>query len=53
MGDLAVGGNFVFCLIIVVIFMGLGRANRLGGGHFEVVKWGERGTSHKWMGPFL
>ena len=31
-GDLAVGGNFVFCLIIVVIFIGLGRAHKLGGG---------------------
>ena len=30
MGDLAVGGNFVFCLIIVVTFIGLGRAYRLG-----------------------
>ena len=39
------GRNFVFCLIIVVIFIGLGRANRLGGGHFEVVKWGERGQA--------
>ena len=29
--DLAVGGNFLFCLIIVVIFIGLGRAYRLGG----------------------
>ena len=31
MGDLAVGGKFVFCLVIVVIFIGLGRAYRLGG----------------------
>ena len=30
LGDLAVRGNFVFCLI-VVIFIGLGRAYRLGG----------------------
>ena len=29
--DLAVGGKFVFCLVIVVIFIGLGRAYRLGG----------------------
>ena len=33
-GDLAVRGNFVFCLIIVVVFIGLGRAYTLwwGGG---------------------
>ena len=31
MGDLAVGENFVFRFIIVVIFIGLGRAYRLGG----------------------
>ena len=29
LGDLVVGGNFVFCLIIVVIFTGLGRAYTL------------------------
>ena len=55
MGDLAVGGNFVFCLIIVVTFIGLGRAYRLGrrgggGVDFEVIKSGAR---HKGMGPFL
>ena len=31
LGYLAVGGNFVFSLIIVAIFIGLGRACRLGG----------------------
>ena len=31
LGDLAVEGNFVFFLIIVVIFIGLGRAYRLEG----------------------
>ena len=31
LGDLAVAGNFVFCLIIDVIFIGLGRAYRLAG----------------------
>ena len=31
-GDLAVRGDFVFCLVIVVIFIGLGRAYRFGGG---------------------
>ena len=29
--DLVVGGNSVCCLIIFVIFIGLGRAYRLGG----------------------
>ena len=29
--DVAVKGNFVCCLIIVVIFIGLGRSYRLGG----------------------
>ena len=38
MGDLAVG-NFVCCLIIIAIFIGLGRAYRLGG-EFEVIIWG-------------
>ena len=28
-GDLAAGRNFVFCLMIVAIFVGLGRACRL------------------------
>ena len=47
---LAVGqGNFVCCLIIVVIFLGLGRTYRLGG-DFKVVI---RVVSHKEMGPFL
>ena len=46
--DQTVGENFVFCLTIVVIFIGLGRAYRLGG--FEVIKWG---ASNKEMGPFL
>ena len=47
---LAVGqGNFVCCLIIVVIFLGLGRTYRLGG-DFKVVI---RVISHKGMGPFL
>ena len=38
MGDLAVGGNSVCCLIIFVIYIGLGRAYRLRG-DFEVLKW--------------
>ena len=53
LGNLAVGGNFVCCLIIVVIFIGLGnvlgKVYRLemgggGGGDFEVIILGE---SHK------
>ena len=46
-------GKFVFCLVIVFIFIGLGRAYRLEGGggeDFEVVK---SGSSLKGMGPFL
>ena len=49
LGQLGVGGNFVWCLIIVVIFMRLEGAFRLGG-DFRVIIWG---TSHKEMGPFL
>ena len=33
-----VGGSFVFCLIIVVILIGLGRAYRSR--DFKVMKWG-------------
>ena len=47
--DLAVGGNPAYCLIIFVIFIGLGRAYRLRG-DFEVIKWG---ASQKEMEPFL
>ena len=39
MGNPALGGKFVFCIIIVVIFIGRERAYRLGG-NFEVIKWG-------------
>ena len=49
--DLAVGGNFICCLIIVAIFIGIGRADRLVG-YFEVIIGGG-GASHKEMGPFL
>ena len=39
--DLAVMENFACCLKIVVIFIGLGRAHRLGGGRdFEAIIWG-------------
>ena len=37
----------LFCLIIVVIFIRLGRVYRLGG-DLEVIKWD---ASHKGMGP--
>ena len=44
MRDVAFGRNFVFCLIIVVIFMGLGKHVGWGkGGDFEVIKWGGAG----------
>ena len=36
--DLVVGGNSVCCFIIFVIFIGLGRAYRLGGA-LEVIIW--------------
>ena len=39
-------GNFVCCLIKVVIFMGLERAYRLEGDH-------RTGASHEGMGPFF
>ena len=41
--DLALGGNFVFCLIIVVIFIGLGRAYRLG----RTLKLSNRGQAKR------
>ena len=43
LGGLAEEGNFVSCIINVVLFIGLGRAYRLGD-DVEVIKWGE---SHK------
>ena len=51
MGELAVRRNFVCCLIILVIFMGLGRAYRLGGG-FKVIIWGQatKGWDHFYGG---
>ena len=59
-GGLTVGGKLVFCLIIVVILIGLGRVYRLRGGggggrgKGEVGFWiYEMGESHKGMGPFL
>ena len=50
MGELAVEGNFVCYLIIVVIFMGLGGAYRFG----EILKspYGEE-ANQKVMGPFF
>ena len=47
--ELAEGGNFVYCLIIVVIFMGLGGAYRLGE-DFKVIIWG---ASQKGLGPIF
>ena len=44
-GKLMVGGNYLWCLVIV-IFMVLGRAKKLGGrGGFKVMIWGR--ASHK------
>ena len=37
MGDLAVGENFVCCLIIAAIFIAPGRTYRLEGRDFEVI----------------
>ena len=48
LGDLAVGGSFVFCLIIAVIFIGLVRAYSLWRGDFEVIKWGEGQATKGW-----
>ena len=42
-------GNFVYFLIIVVIFMGLGGTYRFGE-DFKVIIWG---ASHKGLGPFF
>ena len=39
MEELAEGGNFVCCLIIVVIFMELGGTYRLGE-DFKLIIWG-------------
>ena len=50
LGDLAVDGNFVCCLIIGVTLIGLGRAYRLGERSFEAIICG---ASHKVIGPFL
>ena len=49
LGELAVGGNFAYCLIIVVIFMG---------GLEKHIDWGNiletsLGASHEGMEPFL
>ena len=53
MNRLGVGGNYVYCLFIVVIFMGLGRAKReedlksLYGGK---LKWGSHRVKGGWGG---
>ena len=49
MGELVEWGKFVYCLIIVVIFMRLGGTYGLGE-DFKVIIWG---ASHKWLGPFF
>ena len=40
--ELGLGGNYVRCLVIVVISMGLGGAKTLGGG-FRSSFWEEQG----------
>ena len=49
LGELAEGGNFICCLIVLVMFMGLGRTYRLGG-DFKVIIWG---AIHKGLGTFF
>ena len=48
---LAVGGNYVCCLAIVVIFVGFEGAKGSGGESFKVIIWGGN-ESHK-EGQFL
>ena len=45
---LVVGGNYIWCLVIVVIFVGSAGAKRWrgGGGLFKVIIWGGN-ASHK------
>ena len=42
--ELPIGGNYVWYLIIVVIFMGLGGAERWDGEAFKNVMWGGQAT---------
>ena len=57
-GGLAVGGNLVFCFIIVVIFIWLGRAYRLvgqgGGGILKLSNGGQatKGWDHFYLGSW-
>ena len=48
---LAVGGNYVCCLAIVVIFVGFEGAKESGGESFKVIIWSGN-ASHK-EGQFL
>ena len=48
---LAVGGNYVCCLAIVVIFVGFEGAKESGGERFKVIIWSGN-ASHK-EGQFL
>ena len=45
-----VGGNYVWWLVIVVIFMGLGGAKRVGEGAGEVLKSSRGGRGVTFMG---
>ena len=49
----ALGGNFVCCLIIVVIFIGLGKVYGLGGDMKFFYGGRGGGASHKGIGQFF
>ena len=51
-GDIAGGRNFVFCLILVVIFIRLRRAYRLGGEFLKLSSSGQatKGWDHFYQG---
>ena len=40
---LGVAGNYVWCLVVVIIFMGCGQAE-VGGGHFKIIIWSYQAT---------
>ena len=48
LGRLGVGGNYLWCLVIVVTFMEHGGAKRLGGwGGFKVIIWGGQAITER------
>ena len=46
-----VGGNYVWCLVVVVIFMGFEGPKESGGESFKVIIW--RGNASHKEGQFL